>query len=365
MVSSIFLCALLFGTTVESLQTIRHSDHLDVMHEPGYICILAGIDLLVWCITFKCIGGYTYHQRTSVDVGRLAKQAKFGYNICNGAKHEKENGDIYEESGDINMQMSNVIPTPPRKLSKISKISRNQDIKNVSPRSISNTKKYFFGDPRLEISYLARDITPCFILIVTCSMVYLIDQEEYPNAPKYVDPLMALTTIAFLIASSMPLMKKTGLILLQSLPEEMTDVEALGKDLKKTFSPHVVSLHEVHVWCLVPSKIYATLHVVFRDEDSYILSNSSINAFLLKYGINNATIQPEFLNDIQKKSPKHWINQINRKKCANENDELEILNTETLITDNLIDNICYYPCPHENCMKKRCCLSKEDLPTNF
>ena len=356
MVSSIFLCALLFGTTVESLQTIRHSDHLDVMHQPGYICILAGIDLLVWCIAFHCIGGYTYHQRTSVDVGHLRKQAKFGYSICNGAKHEQENGIISDEPGDTGLQESNIIPTPPKKLSKISK---KQDIKHISPNSISNTKKFFFGEPRLEISYLARDITPCFILILTCSMVYLIDQEEYPNAPKYVDPLMALTTIAFLIASSIPLMKKTGLILLQSLPEEMENVEALGKDLKKTFSPHIVSLHEVHVWCLVPSKIFATLHIVFKDEESYMLSQSPINAFLLKYGINKATIQPEFLSDIINKTPKDGIHGVKQHQCANGRDELEILNTESLIKEAITDYICSYPCPHESCLKKRCCLSKE------
>ena len=362
MVSTIFLCALLFGTTVECLQTIRHSDHLDVMHEPGYICILAGIDLFIWCIAFRCIGGYTYHQRTSVDVGRLRKQSKFGYSICNGAKPEQENGQICDEPDDFGMHESNIIPTPPRKLSKI---SRNQDIKKISPRSVSNTKRFFFGDPRLEISYLARDITPCFILIVTCSMIYLIDQKDYPNAPKYVDPLMALTTIAFLVASSIPLMKKTGLILLQSLPEEMQNVEGLKKDLMKTFSPHIITLHEVHVWCLVPSKIFATLHVVFKDEDSYMLCQSSISAFLLKYGINNPTIQPEFLSEIEKRSSETEINPINRQKCANENEELQILNTESLMKDTSSDIICCFPCPFENCLKKRCCPSKEDIQTDL
>ena len=73
MVSIIFLCALCFGTTVEALQTITHSDHLDVMHQPVYICILAGIDFLVWCLVFRCIGGYTFHQRTSVEAQWLKK----------------------------------------------------------------------------------------------------------------------------------------------------------------------------------------------------------------------------------------------------------------------------------------------------
>ena len=73
MVSLIFLCALCFGTTVEAFQTITHSDHLDVMHKPVYICILAGIDFLVWCLVFRWIGGYTFHQRTAVESEWLKK----------------------------------------------------------------------------------------------------------------------------------------------------------------------------------------------------------------------------------------------------------------------------------------------------
>ena len=73
MVSLIFLLALCFGTTVESLQTIIHSGHLDVMHQPAYICILAGIDFLVWCLVFRAIGGYTFHQRTAIESDWLKK----------------------------------------------------------------------------------------------------------------------------------------------------------------------------------------------------------------------------------------------------------------------------------------------------
>merc|ERR1712228_80056 len=110
------------------------------------------------------------------------------------------------------------------------------------------------NDPRYQPLNLSRDLVPCFILIITSVLVYLIDQSSYPNAIKYLDPAMALLTIAFLIVTSIPIAKKTSLILLQSLPEEWDNVELLCKDLKETFVDQIVAMHEVHVWCLVPNK---------------------------------------------------------------------------------------------------------------
>merc|ERR1719384_1097393 len=101
------------------------------------------------------------------------------------------------------------------------------------------TNNSFFDDPRHEWLNLLRDLLPCFILIITCLIVYLIDQKEYPNASKYVDPAMALVTIGFLIVSSIPMAKKASLILLQSLPEEMENVEILSNDLKNAFSDSI------------------------------------------------------------------------------------------------------------------------------
>ena len=91
-------------------------------------------------------------------------------------------------------------------------------------------------------------------------------EKEYPNASKYVDPAMGLSTIAFLIVSSIPIMKKSSLILLQSLPEEMENVEVLCNDLKKRCPKASKPYMRFIFWCLVPNKVYATLHIVFTDE---------------------------------------------------------------------------------------------------
>ena len=162
---------------------------------------------------------------------------------------------------------------------------------------------------------------------------------------------------------------KSTHILLQSLPEEWDDVDGLCNDLKEAFSHSISGLHEVHVWCLVPNKIYATLHITFKDEDSYITAISGIHAFLLKYGINNATIQPEFSDTKNLRSElKRSLPGCDSKNGCTKNDIHEHqghnqTNLNISVPDILLHNsCCSLPCRQESCSKKQCCVSKEDHP---
>ena len=209
MFGTIFLGALCFGTTVEALQTITHSDHLDVMHEPLYIIILAGIDFIVWCLVFKLIGGYTFHQRTAIEARWLKnnphlpcpRHCKNQYRTDVGSATKE-----YEDS--ISPQIEDV----------------SQSEKQLTPKKNLRNPEPDFADPRYNPLSLFRDLAPCFILVVTCILIYLIDQDKYPNAPKYIDPLMALLTILLLITSSIPMTRKASLILLQGIPDELENI---------------------------------------------------------------------------------------------------------------------------------------------
>ena len=349
MFSIIFLSALCFGTTVEALQTFTHSDHLDVMHQPVYIIILAGIDFLVWCLVFRLIGGYTFHQRTALEAKWLKKNPHLPCPNGGESKNAHEVDIEMEESEETNLQITDMIPST----------------ENVTSPPISKGPTSFFDDPRHEPLNLSRDLAPCFILIITCLIVYLIDQKDYPTAPKYVDPAMALLTIGILILSSIPMMKKASLILLQSLPEEWDNVDVLCKDLKDAFSQNITALHEVHVWCLVPNIIYATLHIVFKDEQSYVSTISAIHSFLLKHGINHATIQPEFIDIKKNVKPKHkgissatLLKVDTSENCTHGYSGNNLGQNEVSNTDPLLQIACQLPCPNETCLKKRCCMTK-------
>lgn len=55
----------------------------------------------------------------------------------------------------------------------------------------------------------------CVILMVVSALVYLLDEKLYPNAIKFVDPVLALTSIIIIILTSVNLFKELSLILLQ------------------------------------------------------------------------------------------------------------------------------------------------------
>jgi zinc transporter 1 len=59
----------------------------------------------------------------------------------------------------------------------------------------------------------------------------------------------------------------------------------------------VISVHELHVWQLSDTKLIASLHVLLRSREGYMLLGSEIRKLLHGYGIHSATIQPEFIED--------------------------------------------------------------------
>ena len=51
--------------------------------------------------------------------------------------------------------------------------------------------------------------------MIVSALVYLLDENLYPNAIKFVDPVLALTSIIIIILTSVNLFKELSLILLQ------------------------------------------------------------------------------------------------------------------------------------------------------
>merc|ERR1712110_369189 len=99
------------------------------MHQPVYIIILAGIDFLVWCIVYRLIGGYTFHQRTAVE----ARWSKENPHLpCPNIHEVKEDvNEEVEESEEHNLRNADINPCREHKASIPS----------------SKKRKSFFADP--------------------------------------------------------------------------------------------------------------------------------------------------------------------------------------------------------------------------
>ena len=69
--SLVFLFSVCFASAVEAVQTLFHSDHLDTFHHRGWIIIILAANLLVWLLAVLAIGGFSQHQKRSVDQQQL------------------------------------------------------------------------------------------------------------------------------------------------------------------------------------------------------------------------------------------------------------------------------------------------------
>jgi len=231
--SLVFLFSLCFATMIEALQTVFHNDHLDTMHHPEWIMLLVGGNFAVWLVSFFVMGGYSYHQSSAV------KQDK-----------------------------------PDRPLAR--------EEETVSGCS-SFMKKTHMAD-------VTRDLCGCVFSFLTCSLVYY--QVVTDDYSAYLDPIISMIYIVFLVWTCVPIVKESCLILLQTIPGNV-EVTLLKKFLLQKF-PGILGLHEVHCWTFTPGKLVVTGHIMYQNEQVYSEIHGQVETFFNSQGFSQVTIQPEF-----------------------------------------------------------------------
>ncbi|KAK7981318.1 hypothetical protein PG988_003556 [Apiospora saccharicola] len=119
-------------------------------------------------------------------------------------------------------------------------------------------------------------------VIVAALVVWL----THYNARFYADPAVSMGIAVMILLSSLPLVKNSGRILLESAPG--------GVDLGDI--PGIDSVHELHIWRLDQSKAVASAHVLV-DENATVTDfmerARTVNECLHAYGIHSTTLQPE------------------------------------------------------------------------
>ena len=58
----------------------------------------------------------------------------------------------------------------------------------------------------------------------------------------------------------------------------------------------VLAVHELHIWQLSDTKHIASVHVLLKDQPSYMTVATHIRKLLHSYDVHSVTIQPEFTN---------------------------------------------------------------------
>ncbi|KAF7591334.1 hypothetical protein BBP40_001658 [Aspergillus hancockii] len=108
----------------------------------------------------------------------------------------------------------------------------------------------------------------------------------------YADPGASMGIALMIMLTSLPLVRRAGLILLESAPNGV-DPADVKHDLEKV--PGVLAIHELHIWRLNQSKTLASVHIVVSDPSvaNFAKTTKTINECFHAYGIHSATLQPE------------------------------------------------------------------------
>lgn len=282
LICCVFLLSLCFSVLVEALQTLVHIDHFDEMHYTVWVMCTGFAGILLNVLCYVTIGGFTFHQGSFLFVTK---------------------------SGDVILD----------------KDASGSD--EIGDKSLLKSKRNLMDIEQNRQGFRAvlRDILGPILVIVCSSLVYVLKEDK---RAKYVDPAFSLIYALSLMYLSVPFMKESCFILLQTIPGSI-NIDNLTVDLVKHF-PDILNVHDFHVWQLTANKVISTIHIIFHNPEVYARVVADIKRYFMTNGITHVTIQPEFFVEYHLKRPdkfrcmmkcnKDWCDS---NQCCVENEEHE------------------------------------------
>ena len=109
------------------------------------------------------------------------------------------------------------------------------------------------------------------------------------------DPIASLGVAASMLYAAVPLLRRTGRVLLEAAPEGMRP-EDVARAI--TTHPGVTSLHDLHVWEISSGfPCLSALVLVGRDEDCHRVRRELETLLHERFGLDHTTIQVEHTSD--------------------------------------------------------------------
>lgn len=135
---------------------------------------------------------------------------------------------------------------------------------------------------------LADALGSMAIIISTLLIKYLPDGITF-SWKLYIDPCLSLTIAILIVFSTIPLLKESSLILLQTVPLNV-DLKEIKRELSGI--KDILDIHHFHVWTLNSDCLIGTLHVRINDINNRSAFDN-VKKVLHSYKIHSLTIQLE------------------------------------------------------------------------
>lgn len=128
------------------------------------------------------------------------------------------------------------------------------------------------------------------VIVIISALIMWLTEWEYK---KYVDPGLSLLLVILILKSVWPLLIDSALILLQTVPVHI-EVDSLQRKLMEQVDG-ILAVHEFHVWQLTGDRIIASAHIRCLNPTEYMEVAEKVKEFFHHEGIHSTTIQPEFV----------------------------------------------------------------------
>lgn len=169
--------------------------------------------------------------------------------------------------------------------------------------------------------HLLGDFLGSVAVVITAVVVWQAPERDWVD---YLDPILSLVIVTIILVATIPLVKQSALVLMQTTPTNV-DLALLRAGVNKVAG--VLGTHELHVWSLVGDTLIASVHVTFKDAQTYVKAAPKIKDFFHVNGIHSLTLQPEFIG-----KNKHDFN----------------------------TSDCLLPCADDTCEPDSCCPTPDD-----
>ncbi|KAL4993481.1 cation efflux protein [Aspergillus recurvatus] len=136
--------------------------------------------------------------------------------------------------------------------------------------------------------HVAGDAANNLGVMVAALVIWLTRYE----ARYYADPATSMGIAAMIFLSALPLIRQSGLILLESAPNKL-DPADVKHDLEKI--PGVIAVHELHIWRLSQHKVLASVHVAMLDHSitEFSALSRTLQECFHAWGVHSVVIMPE------------------------------------------------------------------------
>ena len=261
LVNSVFLIALCFSIFVKALKRLIITEHLD---NPTLVLYTGGVGLFV-----NVVGLFLFHQHGH-------GHSHGSHTTAHHHSNMEENTSLLTQDEDTAYGNNVNTKVDDDEVFTVNKDTTHSNA-SASQLNIRGVYLHVLGDALGSV------------IVMISAIIVLNAKGEWI---AYVDPIMSIVMVIIILKTSIPLLRESSLIMMQTVPTHIKVQDIQDRLVQKV--PAVLSVHEFHVWQLAGNKIIASAHVRCKTMPEYMAVANQIKDFFHAEGIHSTTIQPEF-----------------------------------------------------------------------